>query len=89
MIAKVRDVFDKRPETRNAADLQAALQDVAIITRQSLLDLGASPRAARAFADLDTTPDNLTADRRRLQLDDAPIPAPADLFTPAKRAVTL
>jgi hypothetical protein len=96
MIAKVRDVFDKRyasaqkaEATRNAADLQTALQDIAIITRQSLLDLGASPRAARALADLDTTPDNLTAARRRLQLDDASIAAPADLFTPAKRAVTL
>ena len=46
MIRRVRDVFDKRPDARNAADLQIALRDVAIITRASLLDLGEQPRGS-------------------------------------------
>ena len=45
MIRRVRSIFDQRPEaaTRNAADLQVTLRDVAIITRASLLDLGEQP----------------------------------------------
>ena len=50
MIRRVRSIFDQRPETRNVADLQIPLRDVAIITRASLLDLGEQPRASGSLA---------------------------------------
>jgi len=75
MIRRVRDVFDKRPDkrsdARNAADLQIALRDVAIITRASLLDLGEQPRASRIIGDEDTTPAEIAIARHRLNLDGA------------------
>jgi hypothetical protein len=88
MIQRIRDVFDKRPDARNAADLQTALRDVAVITRASLLDLGETPRASRIIGDRDTVADEITIARRRLNLDDdAPIPAPPDLFNLRKSRV--
>ena len=71
MIRRVRSIFDQRPELRNAADLQTALRDVAIITRASLLDLGEQPRASRIIGDQDTTPDQIAIARHRLDLDSA------------------
>ena len=72
MIRRVRSIFDQRPETRNAADLQITLRDVAIITRASLLDLGEQPRASRIIGDEDTTPAEIATARRRLDLDATP-----------------
>ena len=72
MIRRVRSIFDQRPETRNVADLQVALRDVAIITRASLLDLGEQPRASRIIGDEDTTPAEIATARRRLDLDATP-----------------
>ena len=88
MIRRVRSIFDQRPETRNVADLQIALRDVAIITRASLLDLGEQPRASRIIGDEDTTPAEIATARRRLDLDATPNGDPADHFTmelPARR----
>jgi hypothetical protein len=88
MIHRVRSIFDQRPETRNVADLQIALRDVAIITRASLLDLGEQPRASRIIGDEDTTPAEIATARRRLDLDATPNLDPADHFTmelPARR----
>ena len=80
MIRRVRSIFDQRPETRNAADLQVTLRDVAIITRASLLDLGEQPRASRIIGDEDTTPAEIATARRRLDLDATPHGDPADHF---------
>jgi hypothetical protein len=77
----VREVFDKRPEVRNVADLQTTLRDVAIITRASLLDLGEQPRGKRVgrtddiIGDQDTTPAEIAGARRRLNM------AAVDLLT--------
>ena len=84
MIRRVRDVFDKRPEARNAADLQATLRDVAIITRASLLDLGEQPRASRIIGDQDTTPAEIAIARRRLDPGQRRIADPVACRTPAR-----
>jgi hypothetical protein len=51
MIARVRETFERRPEARNAEDIRSALQDVAIVTRASLIDLGETPRASALLGD--------------------------------------
>jgi hypothetical protein len=90
MIRRVRDLFEKRPETRNAEDLKTTLRDVAIITRASLLDLGEQPRSKRVGAtddvigDADTTPAEITCARRRLCLDMAPVPLDAEAPFPVE-----
>jgi len=82
----VRDVFDRRPEARNAADLQIALRDVAIITRASLLDLGEQPRGKRSgiIGDEDTTPDQIATARHRLDLNNTAAD-PVAIELPARR----
>ena len=87
MIRRVRSIFDKRPESaRNAADLQATLRDVAIITRASLLDLGEQPRGKRRgiIGDEDTTPAEIAIARHRLNLDGAAAD-PVAIELPARR----
>ena len=84
MIRRVRSIFDQRPEIRNAADLQIALRDVAIITRASLLDLGEQPRASRIIGDEDTTPAEIAIARHRLNLDGAAAD-PVAIELPARR----
>ena len=65
---------------RDLAELQAALQATATVTRAVLLDLGQAPRSARALGVADTpTPALLRRARRALGLPDAAAPAPLPL----------
>ena len=80
MIARVRETFERRPEARNVEDIRSALEDVAIVTRASLIDLGETPRASALLGDPEAIgPEELALARRRLDLD-APVPVDATLF---------
>lgn len=90
MINQVRNVFDQRPELRNVEDLKTALTDVAIVVRQSLIDLGQEPRAARIIGDPTITDtENLQRARRRLDLPDNAAPIAVDLPIRPARAQLL
>lgn len=89
MIAAVRETFERRPDTRDADQIRDALQDVALVTRASLIDLGATPRVSVTLGDPEALPaDALAQARRRLELDD-PVPAAGELFTRAGRLFAL
>ena len=89
MIRQLKNVFEKRPEARNASDIQTTLRDVAIITRASLIDLGGQPRITRWIEDRDTTPDEIASARRRLDLDAVVGATTVDVSTPAADLTTL
>jgi len=89
MIQRVRETFERRPDARNAADIRSALQDVAIVTRASLIDLGENPRASVLLGDPEALPaEALASARRRLDLD-TPVPVEAGLFRGAPRLFDL
>ena len=79
MIAQVQGLFDRPATTRNQADIKTTLQDVALVTRQSLIDLDAAgaARSARIIgaglgeAEHPITEEIIVAARKRLNLDDA------------------
>jgi hypothetical protein len=73
MLSQVRTAFDQRAELRNAANagygaINEKLNDIAVVTRASLLDLGQNPRVSRLVADVPAE-DDITQARRRLNLD--------------------
>ena len=89
MIQRVRETFERRPDARNAADIRSALQDVAIVTRASLIDLGENPRASVLLGDPEALPaEALASARRRLDLD-TPVPVEAGFFRGAPRLFDL
>jgi len=89
MIQRVRETFERRPDARNAADIRSALQDVAIVTRASLIDLGENPRASVLLGDPEALPaEALASARRRLDLD-APVPVETGFFRGAPRLFDL
>lgn len=89
MIARVRDTFERRPEARNVEDIRSALEDVAIVTRASLIDLGETPRASALLGDPEATgPEELALARRRLDLDE-PVAVDVALFRRTARAAEL
>lgn len=49
MIAQLQAIVDQPAETRDASEIQGALQQVMIVTRQSLLTLGEAPRSAKTL----------------------------------------
>lgn len=88
MLAQVRSAFAQRAELRNAADIQARLNDIAVVTRASLLDLGQEPRGSRLVADVPTA-EEIGQARRRLNLDAVPAGDLFDLAAPRPRAAQL
>jgi len=89
MIQRVRETFERRPDARNAADIRSALQDIAIVTRASLIDLGENPRASVLLGDPEALPaEALASARRRLDLD-APVPVEGGFFRGAPRLFDL
>ena len=48
-LAQIRTLLDARGERRDGAALAARLQDLAVVTRATLLDLGLAPRSARSL----------------------------------------
>jgi len=89
MIQRVRETFERRPDARNAEDIRSALQDIALVTRASLIDLGENPRASVLLGDPEALPaEALASARRRLDLD-TPVPVEAGLFRGAPRLFDL
>lgn len=71
MIAQVRLELDKAPPDRNIQEIQARLQDIAVVTRATLIDLGEQPRSARSLGVADApTPEMVRTARRGLGLDE-------------------
>lgn len=73
MVERLRSLAAQATTDRDPAEVQQALDDVALVTRASLLALGDGPRACRAQALPDSVPvEELSRARRALALDIEP-----------------
>ena len=83
-MARISALLAPAPEDRALGEITSRLQNLATLTRATLLDLGAVPRRARdlGIADL-PTPELIRRARRGLGLDQAPDAVPLALPAPA------
>lgn len=90
MIAPVQAQLDAGAKTRSVADFAQALEDVATVTKMSLLNLGVRPRRKDGGFDASPapTPDLVRQSRTRLGLRELE-PATFDMPTPTRRRLNV
>ena len=75
-MAQIRALLDARGERRDSGALAARLQDLAVVTRATLLDLGLAPRSARRLGIPEQPAPALVQRARARLLPVADLPAP-------------
>jgi hypothetical protein len=75
-MAQIRALLDARGERRDSAALAGRLQDLAVVTRATLLDLGLAPRSARTLGIPEQPTPGLVQRARARLLPVADMPAP-------------